>query len=779
MDDRDGYVFVAGSGGLTVLDSHPGRAVRITNRFGASDPDGIARTFAFDPSMQRLFVVNDAIPNTDDNPASPHYHDPSDPNGTVVMIDVRTGQEIDAANVGVGPIAVAVNSRTGRVFVLTLNPSSLDFSQDNQPPDLQQNGSVTVLDARNGDSLATTQVGLVPDALAVDEATGRVFVANRDSHSVSLLDGRTGHLLRTIPLDLTPYAVAVDAPTGRVFVAGGEDSPSGQSVRILDANSGKVVQSIAAGHGAQALAIDPTSSHVLVATDNGVAVVDGRSGAVLRSVAVRGEPVAIAIDSRTGHAFVADYLDDSVTVLNASGMLLRTLRVGSRPRLLAVDANSRRVFVSNSDEPSVSVFSADVGGKPSAPPMPPSPVLRQIDWQPPAQFLLDARHKHVYIVRSRPPTITMLDASSGQTLPTPLSRLAIAFPSVIGIDALAGRLIFLTNTASRTVIMTSADLQTGKVVRATRLTTPGPSSATLIVDEPGNRVFVTSSGAGSPFKVRLDAFDAMSGAPLWTTMIGASPQVSVDDQADRVFIAEVSYPYQHATIRVLSAHTGAVVHVIPMKDSVPAQLIVDAPANRAFVVADEDVLILDAHDGAILHRIHDSTTASTLTFTLDLPTNHLFISERMGQGSLWMLDAVSGAVLRTSHNGGALPLDDARAHTVIFWGGDGDNVGNRFYGSVVDARTGKALPGFRVPGALSGVDQDSGHLWASDLGPGEGLLPSTTTRFLTLDGRTGAVQRILTLGHSPSLLVVDDGARRAFLADPPNGVLLMLDETRL
>ena len=69
---------------------------------------------------------------------------------------------------------------------------------------------------------------MLPVAIAVDERRGRVFVANKgpvDDNDVpigngtlSVLDARDGSILRTIPVGTYPATMAVDAHSGRVFV---------------------------------------------------------------------------------------------------------------------------------------------------------------------------------------------------------------------------------------------------------------------------------------------------------------------------------------------------------------------------------------------------------------------------------------------------------------------------------------------------------------------------------------------------------------------------------
>jgi YVTN family beta-propeller protein len=73
--------------------------------------------------------------------------------------------------VGVNPGAVAVDSRHGRVFVLNIGT----IDQSGSP---QDSGSVSVVDTRRGTVLRTLPVGLDPVALAVDERSGDAVVVN-------------------------------------------------------------------------------------------------------------------------------------------------------------------------------------------------------------------------------------------------------------------------------------------------------------------------------------------------------------------------------------------------------------------------------------------------------------------------------------------------------------------------------------------------------------------------------------------------------------------------
>src|SRR5436305_12956117 len=116
---------------------------------------------------------------------------------------------------------------------------------------------VVVRGASAGARVRTIAVGRNPLAVALDERIGRAFVLNNAGNSVSMLDTATGTLLSTLATGRDPLALAVDARTGHVFVAnndlGLEDQltlalnccPRGKdSVTVLDARSGPTQRTV-------------------------------------------------------------------------------------------------------------------------------------------------------------------------------------------------------------------------------------------------------------------------------------------------------------------------------------------------------------------------------------------------------------------------------------------------------------------------------------------------------------------------------------------------------
>jgi len=210
VDERTGHVFVSGedSGGVgdvSVLDVMSGRLVRTVTVGQAPAP------IAVDQRTGRAFVITQ---------------------NSVSVLDTRSGALVHTTHIGKDLFALAVDEQTGRVFVANDN----NFRVNGGVSVLD--GSVSILDATSGRFLRGVTVGMLPVAVAVDARSGRVFVANKgpvDSNlvplgngTVSVLDARSGAVLRTVPVGTYPAALAVDERAGRAFVV----NASGTSVRV-------------------------------------------------------------------------------------------------------------------------------------------------------------------------------------------------------------------------------------------------------------------------------------------------------------------------------------------------------------------------------------------------------------------------------------------------------------------------------------------------------------------------------------------------------------------
>ena len=309
--------------------------------------------------------------------------------GVTIAVSAPASGAVRTVAVGNWPLAVAVDPKTGYAFVVDHSDGGRGF--------FFGDGKLSIVDTRRATLIRSVVVGPDPRAVAVDESSGQVLVANDDDATVSVLDTRSGAMLRSIDVGSRPHGVAVDSATGRAVVVNTGDgtistvnsrrgtlvsstafsgaySLQGTAadprrgllfvagagmVTVLDSRTGTVRRTIPLDQEASNIAIDERNGHLLVTSGNDLGVIDPGSGRVLRTIQLNAASGAVAVDPRRGRIFVVSSPSSdssasptghgSVTILDAeTGSVLRTLPVGVDPIAVAVDEGTGRAVVVNS-----------------------------------------------------------------------------------------------------------------------------------------------------------------------------------------------------------------------------------------------------------------------------------------------------------------------------------------------------------------------------------------------------------------------------------------------
>lgn len=166
--------------------------------------------------------------------------------GTVTIFDLRTLKRIGTVTAQPDADCVVYDPISRRVFTMNGDPESS-----------------TVIDARTGKVLKTIPLGGAPE-FAVADGRGMIYANLASSNQIIAIDTRTliiksrwssapaGH----------PTAMAIDPVHRRLFSAGRDPAV----LDILDADTGRVVQSFPITDGADATRYDPVTRDVFVST---------------------------------------------------------------------------------------------------------------------------------------------------------------------------------------------------------------------------------------------------------------------------------------------------------------------------------------------------------------------------------------------------------------------------------------------------------------------------------------------------------------------------------
>ncbi len=313
------YVNNSGSNNISVIDGatnteidtdgNPGNG--ITRIPVGSGPAGLA----VNPATNRIYVSNQMTNN-------------------VSVIDGATNTEIDTDGdpgngitripVGSGPVGVAVNPTTNRIYVNNFSWGS---------------GSVSVIDgatnteidtdADPGNGITRIPVGDRPHLVAVNTITNRVYVANWGTNDVSVIDGASNTVVATIPVGTYPIGVAINPTTNRIYVSNSFLDISDVSVIDgttnteidTDGDPGNGITRIPVGSGPAGLSANPTTNRVYVANtqSDDVSVIDQASNTVVYTVSVGNRPYGVGVNPTTNRIYVTNVDSGSVTVMEETG----------------------------------------------------------------------------------------------------------------------------------------------------------------------------------------------------------------------------------------------------------------------------------------------------------------------------------------------------------------------------------------------------------------------------------------------------------------------------
>ncbi len=252
---------------------------------------------------------------------------------SVAVIDAVSGRR-RAVMVGREPIAIAINLRTNRIYVANSGDAS-----------------VSVIDGRSDAVEAIIAVARLPYTMALDETTNRIYVSHTYAGVVTMIDGATS---KAIPLKIGDAdGVAVDPQNGKVFLYTYEDS----YVRILDEATGAVTK-VGVGPHIWGMVFDESTATLYLAhTATNEIVALHENSLSVSTIPVGKIPCALAVDPETRKLFVANYGDNTVSIIDLqTRRVSRTLPVGRHPQGLAIDFKSKRVFVANLHEDSLTVI---------------------------------------------------------------------------------------------------------------------------------------------------------------------------------------------------------------------------------------------------------------------------------------------------------------------------------------------------------------------------------------------------------------------------------------
>jgi YVTN family beta-propeller protein len=350
------------------------------------DAPRVRRIGCIVPSLLALSLLVATLAYPRPSGASPPYlvflpHVPTTPAFPAVVATIHLGN--NDVGLRLNPIAVAADSTTNRVFVVSNNDngvSVIDAATNTvlstrlavgpAPPYalgvdplshrlyIAVDGGMWVVDTLTNSFIGGEIVfGHINYGVGVDGALNRIYVPEQIYDHIFAVDGAADAVVATLQGGYAPYAVAVNAVTHRVYV-GNAGEPT---VTVIDAQSNTVVGSpITVGSVPISVAVNPRTNRVYTANtyDGTVSVIDGATNTVI------GPPIAagpnsrsVAVDETRNHIYVASGDSSTVSIIDGSTDQIdgAPIVVGGFPTSLAVNQTTGLIYVANMNSGTVSV----------------------------------------------------------------------------------------------------------------------------------------------------------------------------------------------------------------------------------------------------------------------------------------------------------------------------------------------------------------------------------------------------------------------------------------
>ncbi len=204
--------------------------------------------------------------------------------------------------------------------------------------------SAVFYDAKGG-KLASVDTGKGPDDAAPEPRTGLLMVVDHAGGQLTLVDGKTHKAVGSIDVGGDLEEVATDG-TGKAFVNVEDKS----EIAVVDVPGRKVLARwpLPGCDGPTGLAYDAADKLLLAACDGATAVVDAKSGKVVQTLSTGKGADGIAFDAKQKLAFVPAGRAGTLSVISMAGgkaSVVDTVPTQVGARTIGLDERTGRLYL--------------------------------------------------------------------------------------------------------------------------------------------------------------------------------------------------------------------------------------------------------------------------------------------------------------------------------------------------------------------------------------------------------------------------------------------------
>ncbi|KAF0221782.1 MAG: hypothetical protein FD174_113 [Geobacteraceae bacterium] len=515
---------------------------------------------------------------------------------TSLLLLLAMPPAVQAATVAVGtwPQAIAVNPATNKFYV-----ANYGFGNN-----------VTVIDGATNATI-TVAAGTEPRAVAVNPVTNRIYVANYGSHNVTVVDGATNSTT-TIATGASPVSIAVNPVTNRIYVV----NSGSYDVTVIDGAT-NATSTVAAGTAPSAVAVNPVTNKIYVANfSNDLTVIDGASNTT-SNVAIGASQRLLAVNPITNKIYVTNQ-SNNVTVIDGASNATSTVAAGAGSFAVAVNPVTNRVYVSNQTSNDVTIIDGATNTT--------STVAVGTS---PRGLAVNPTTNTIYVTNGGSANVTVIDGATNATSTVAAGTIPIA----VAVNPVTNK-IHVANYGSNTVTVLDGAANTTSTVAA------GTLPYAVAVNPVTNKIYVTNYNSNN-----VTVIDGATNATS-TVAAGTNPRaVAVNPATNKIYVANFS----SANVTVIDGATNATSTVAA--GTKPYAVAVNPVTDKIYVAnfGSNNITLIDGATNAT-----STVAAGTSPFAVAVNpvTNKIYVANE-GSNNVTVIDGVTNATSTVAAGGGA------------------------------------------------------------------------------------------------------------------------------
>jgi YVTN family beta-propeller protein len=297
--------------------------------------------------------------------------------------------------------------------------------------------------------LTSITVGAGPIGVAANPRTNKIYVGVSNLGQVAVIDGKTQQVIDRI--NAGGGLVAVNVITNRIYSSRCSFNTASCNIAVINGNNDKVVANIPIASGSfiglQGLAVNPVTNLIYAsdADNSQYIVIDGKTNTIVTQVAVFTQPSGIAVNPKTNRIYVGGGGFPGLLIVydGASNAELARITENSSVQGVATNFVLNRAYAGVQQSQGPNVLAVVDGA-----------TNQQIAEVPTGQFCngvdVNLANNKIYVANSNDATVTIIDGNTNQvlqTLPVPA-----VFATDVGVNSATG-LTYVTDGSSDKVIV--------------------------------------------------------------------------------------------------------------------------------------------------------------------------------------------------------------------------------------------------------------------------------------------------------------------------------------